>query len=94
MTADDTTPRRAEAQASADKLFHEVLGLIDEIVERVTDDEVEARLRKVLDAGGYLTRAADASEPEVAGGVQSDDRRHTEKALPSLGATPSLGPRK
>jgi hypothetical protein len=53
MTNGDMTPRQPDDQEPLAQLFGELFDLVDETVERVTDDDVEEHLRRVLGQTGY-----------------------------------------
>lgn len=60
ITNDDMIPGQPADQESLGQLFSEVFDLIDETVTRITADEVEDRLRRVLGQSnqGESTEAA------------------------------------
>jgi hypothetical protein len=57
MSTDDMASHQPGEQEPLGQLFREVLDLVDETVEQVTDDDVDARLRQLLDTSCYCRQA-------------------------------------
>jgi len=62
-TNDDMPPRQPDEDESLEKLLGDVLDLVDQTVERITDAEVNERLREVLSQSGYTGQLTDPWPP-------------------------------
>lgn len=71
----DMPPRQPEESKPADKPAPDVLDFIDETVARITDTDVDDRLRDVLSQAGYRSRHTGVTPPQQAADRPAPDTR-------------------
>jgi hypothetical protein len=88
MTTNGDMPSRQPEQPNPlHRLFRKLFDLVDDTVERITDDEVEARLRRVLDQAGRSPGSPRHPSPDCLRprDIEHDDRDQRAPDLSSLG---------